>query len=141
MYPESGVHAEKLQELSQEGQQNGGDKSGDGQGKAADRAGQLTHFRCLGGADHVGCGAEGNTLGNLILQPEQPAQERANDIAENAGDSDGSGGDGANAADFLAEGNADGSGDGLGKQRRGQRLVQTKEIGKQIDITPFYRNS
>ena len=85
-----------LQKLGQERQQNRGDETRNGQRQAADSTGQFAHFRRLGGADDMGGGAEGHTLGNGVGQPEEPEQRYTQYIGDDSGENDGGGSDGGN---------------------------------------------
>ena len=108
---------------SGDGEEDGGDKACDHQRETADGTGQLAELIGFGSADDMGGGAVSHALGDLTADAEDAAEQRACDVAENAGDNDDGGGDGHQAAGHLSQRRTDGRGDGLGKQRHHQRTI------------------
>ena len=80
----------------------------------------------------MGSGAESHALGDFVVDAEQLAQSRACQIAHIAGDDDGHGGDGGDAADLVAQSQADGGGDALGHQRQHHDPFQMEQTAQKI---------
>ncbi len=85
-----------------------------------------------------GC-AEGNTLGNGVLDVEQLAQQGTEQTAQNAGDDNGGGGEGLDAVGLLDKSDAHSRGDGFGQQGYGYNVAELhNEIGKILGVDKRY---
>ncbi len=76
-------------------------------------------------------GAQRHALGYRVCQMEQLAKRRSHATGHDAGEDDGGGGDGADAAGELTQGHADGGGDALREQGNGQFPVKAHRQGEQ----------
>ena len=76
--------------------------------------------------------AKAHALGNRILNVKPSAETGTQHVGENPGECNDSIGDGSNAADLLAERNADGCGNTLGEQGKGHDPVQGKNPSQQV---------
>ena len=110
------------------GKNNGGQQACHHQGEAGCGAGQVADGCGTGGADDMAGGAEGHALGHGVCDPENFAPATAQNIGQDAGDDDHSGGDGGQAAAHFTQGRADGGGDGFGQHGHDQCAVDS---GKQ----------
>ena len=81
----------------------------------------------------MACRADGDTLGDPVLDTAEPAYDGCRDGSRDSRDRDGDDGDGGDAPDLLGDDGTHGNRYGLGQQREHERAAEAEQFGEEDD--------